>query len=125
MDLATIIFVHSRIANTAWLYMLVFSLWNFANYVRGRGVDGSVLGAVVVGEILMLTQAGLGLTMWGIYGLRPAGMIHFLYGSLTILALPALWVYTRGATDRRASLIWALAGLFMFGLVLRAIGTAA
>jgi hypothetical protein len=38
--------------------------------------------------------------------------------------LPALWVYTRGATDRRASLIWALAGLFMFGLALRAIGTA-
>jgi hypothetical protein len=124
MNLANLIFVHSRLANTAWLFMLILAVWNLANYVRGRGVDGSVIGAVVVGELLMLTQAGLGLTIWLGYGLSPASLIHFLYGSLTLLALPALWVYTRGATDRRASLIWALAGLFMFGLALRAIGTA-
>ena len=85
-------------------------------------MDGGVIGAVVVGELLMLTQASLGLILF-LSGLYPATTIHFLYGSL--LALPAIWVYTRGATDRRASLVWALAGLFMFGLTLRAIGTAA
>jgi hypothetical protein len=123
MNLGTVLFLHSRIANAAWLYMAVLGIWSFINYVRGRGVDGSVIGAVVVGELLMLAQAGLGLIMF-LSGLYPASTIHFLYGSLAILALPALWVYTRGATDRRASLIWALAGLFMFGLALRAIGTA-
>ena len=123
MNLGTVLFLHSRIANAAWLYMAILGLWSFINYVRGRGVDGSVIGAVVVGELLMLSQAGLGLIMF-LSGLYPARTIHFLYGSLAILALPALWVYTRGATDRRASLVWALAGLFMFGLVLRAIGTA-
>ena len=123
MNLGTVLFLHSRIANAAWLYMAILAIWSFINYVRGRGVDGSVIGVVVVGELLMLAQAGLGLIMF-LSGLYPASAIHFLYGSLTILALPALWVYTRGATDRRASLVWALAGLFMFGLTLRAIGTA-
>jgi hypothetical protein len=123
MNLGTVLFLHSRIANAAWLYMAILGLWSFINYVRGRGVDGSVIGILVVGELLMLVQAGLGLIMF-LSGLYPARTIHFLYGSLAILALPALWVYTRGATDRRASLVWALAGLFMFGLVLRAIGTA-
>jgi len=123
MNLGTVLFLHSRIANAAWLYMIILGIWCFTNYVRGRGVDGGVIGAVVVGELLMLTQAGMGLILF-LSGLYPASTIHFLYGSLAILGLPALWVYTRGATDRRASLVWALAGLFMFGLTLRAIGTA-
>lgn len=123
MNLGTVLFLHSRLANTAWLYMAILGLWSFINYVRGRGVNGSVIGGVVVGELLMLVQGGLGLFLF-LSGLYPASTIHFLYGALTILALPALWVYTRGATDRRASLVWALAGLFMFGLTLRAIGTA-
>jgi hypothetical protein len=123
MNLGTVLFLHSRIANAAWLYMIILGIWSFTNYVRGRGVDGGVIGAVVVGELLMLTQAVMGLILF-LSGLYPASTIHFLYGSLAILGLPALWVYTRGATDRRASLVWALAGLFMFGLTLRAIGTA-
>jgi hypothetical protein len=123
MNLGTVIFLHGRIANTAWLYMAILGIWSLINYIRGRGVDGSVMGALVIGELLMLTQASLGLILL-VSGLYPSRTIHFLYGSLAVLALPALWVYTRGATDRRASLIWALAGLFMLGLALRAIGTA-
>lgn len=116
--------MHGRIANAAWLYMAILGAWSFFNYFRGRGVDGSLIGAIIIGEIMMLAQAVLGLVML-LSGLYPAGTVHFLYGSLAVLALPALWVYTRGATDRRASLVWGVAGLFMLGLALRAIGTAA
>ena len=123
MNLGTVIFLHSRLANAAWLYMAILGIWSLINYIRGRGVDGNVMGALVIGELLMLTQASLGLILL-VSGLYPNRTIHFLYGSLAVLALPALWVYTRGATDRRASLIWALAGLFILGLALRAIGTA-
>lgn len=123
MNLGTVVFLHERLANAAWLYMAILGIWSFINYARGRGVEGSVIGAVVVGELLMLTQAGLGLILL-LSGLHPVRAIHFLYGTLAVIALPALWVYTGGATDRRASLIWALAGLFMLGLTLRAIGTA-
>jgi hypothetical protein len=123
VDLSVIIKMHQGVGNAAPLFMIGVGILSLINYIRGRGVDGSIIGAMVVGEIMMLAQVVLGLILL-FSGLYPARLIHFLYGTLTILALPALWVYTRGETDRRASLIWALAGLFMMGLALRAIGTA-
>jgi hypothetical protein len=123
MNIGTFIWLHDRIGNAAPLFMIVAGIWSIINYVRGRGVDGNILGVLIVGEIMMLVQAGLGLILL-LSGLFPGRLIHFLYGSLAVLTLPALWVYTRGERDRRASLIWGLAGLFMMGLTLRAIGTA-
>jgi hypothetical protein len=123
MNLATFIWLHDRIGHAAPLFMILAGGLSLFNYVRGRGVDGNMLGILVVGEGLMLAQAGLGLILL-VSGMFPGRLIHFLYGGLSVLVLPALWVYTRGATDRRASLIWGLAGLFMMGLALRAIGTA-
>lgn len=123
MNLPTFIWLHDRLGNAAPLFMALLGIMSLFNYIRGRGLDGNMLGAVVIGEMLMLVQTGLGVILL-VSGLSPVRIIHFLYGSLTILTFPALWVYTRGATDRRASLTWALAGLFMMGLALRAIGTA-
>jgi hypothetical protein len=124
MDLATLIWLHERVGNAAPLFMALVGLLSLINYFRGIGVDGSIIGAVIVGEIMMLVQAALGVTLLFMAGLSPARGIHFLYGSLTVLFFPALWAYTRGATDRRAALLWAVGGLFMMGLTLRAIGTA-
>ena len=124
MNLGTVIWLHERVGNGAPIFMILLGVLSLLNYIRGQGVDGNIIGALVMGELLMLVQVTLGLILW-ISGLFPASIIHFLYGSLTILTFPALWVYTQGATDRRSSLVWALAGLFMMGLALRAIGTAA
>ena len=123
MNLGTIIWLHDRIGNAIPLFMILFGVLSLINYIRGQGVDAGTMGAAILGEIMVLVQAGLGIGLF-LSGLFPIQLIHFLYGTLTVLTLPALWVYTRGATDRRASLIWALAGLFMMGLALRAIGTA-
>jgi hypothetical protein len=124
MDLGTILWLHDRIGNAAPLFMILVGALSFINYIRGYGVDGSIIGAVIVGEIMMLAQASLGIFLL-VFGLWPGGWgIHFLYGSLSVLFFPALWVYTRGATDRRAALTWAFGGLFMMGLAFRAIGTA-
>jgi len=124
MGLDTILWLHTRVGNAAPLFMILVGLLSLVNYFRGIGLDGSVIGAVIVGEIMMLIQASLGITMV-VAGIWPGGWgIHFLYGSLSVLFFPALWAYTRGATDRRASLTWAVGGLFMMGLTLRAIGTA-
>lgn len=124
MGLDTVLWLHTRVGNAAPLFMILVGLLSLINYFRGIGLDGSVIGAVVVGEITMLVQATLGITMV-VAGMWPGGWgIHFLYGSLSVLFFPALWAYTRGATDNRASLTWAVGGLFMMGLTLRAIGTA-
>jgi hypothetical protein len=123
MNLGTVMWLHDRIGNAAPLFMILLGLLSLFNYIRGQGLDGSVVGTVIVGELLMIVQLSLGVILL-LSGLYPARIIHILYGSLSILTFPALWFYTRGATDRRASLVWALVGLFMMGLALRAIGTA-
>ena len=74
--------------------------------------------------IMMIMMAVLGITLLIGRGFLQIIGIHFLYGSLSVLFMPGLWLYTRGETDRRAALIWGLAGFFMMGLALRAIGTA-
>jgi hypothetical protein len=104
--------------------MALLGILSLINYIRGRGVDGSILGAVIVGEIMMVVMATLGLTLLIALGKLQELGIHFLYGSLSVIFMPGLWLYTRGATDRRSALIWGLAGFFMMGLALRAIGTA-
>ena len=124
MSLDTVIWLHDRVGNAAPLFMILVGVLSLINYFRGVGLDSNVIGAVIVGEIMMLAQATLGIILLVAGGLYPARGIHFLYGSLTILFFPALWAYTRGATDRRAALLWAVGGLFMMGLTLRAIGTA-
>jgi hypothetical protein len=124
MDFATILWLHQRVGNAAPLFMALFGILNLVNYIRGQGLDGGIIGAIVVGEVLVAAQAALGITMLLILGGLQQRGIHILYGSLSVIFMPGLWIYTRGATDRRASLIWALGGLFMMGLTLRAIGTA-
>ncbi|MFQ5612636.1 MAG: hypothetical protein ACE5H9_10945 [Anaerolineae bacterium] len=123
MNLSTVLLLHNRIANAAWLFMVIVGVWSIINYARGRGLDGNILGTIIVGELLMIAQAILGVTLL-LSNRSPARLIHFLYGSLSVLVFPALWAYTRGDTSRRASLLWGLAGLAMMGLSLRAIGTA-
>jgi hypothetical protein len=124
MTVETVIWLHNGVGNAAPLFMILVAALSFFNYWRGVGVDGNLTGAVVMGELMMLVQAALGIILLLAGGLYPARGIHFLYGSLTVLFFPALWAYTHGATDRRAALLWAVGGLFMMGLTLRAIGTA-
>lgn len=127
MNLATMLWLHDRIGNAAPLFMALLGILSLINYARGRGLDGNIIGAIIIGEIMMITMAVLGITLLigiGGFGNFPGQGIHFLYGSLSVIFLPGLWLYTRGETDRRASLIWGFAGFFMMGLTLRAIGTA-
>lgn len=124
MNIGPVILLHNRVANAAWLFMAIVAVWSLINYARGKGLEGNFLGAVVVGELLLVAQAILGLIML-LSGLFPPRIIHFLYGTLSVLVFPALWAYTRGDVSRRASLIWGLGGLAMVGLTLRAMGTGA
>ena len=124
MDINSILWLHGRVGNAAPLYMALLGILSFINYIRGQGLDGGMIGAIVIGEILMIVQATLGIILFIAFNRINSLSIHFLYGSLSIIFLPGLWMYTRGTTDRRSSLIWGVAGLFMMGLALRAIGTA-
>ncbi|GAP63654.1 hypothetical protein ARMA_2077 [Ardenticatena maritima] len=115
----TLILLHDRLATTMTLYALFLGLWGLYKYVRGEGLDGNYLGAIIVAEVLIIVQALLGFALFG-GGLRPARLVHILYGIMAVISFPATYAYTRGDDSRRVMLIWGLVGLFVFGLAVRA-----
>lgn len=114
--------IHARLGNTIMLFTLVVGLWALFNYVRRQGLPPSYWGTLVIGELLLATQALVGGVMY-FQGGRPPRIIHFLYGVLVLLIWPGAYVYTEGRDTRREALIYGLASLFLFGLALRAIDT--
>jgi len=116
--------IHARLGNTALYYLIAMALWGLWRVLRRRGIDSNYWGALVIAEILILLQGGLGATMW-LSGLRPGRTIHLLYGVVGALIIPGVYAYTKGESDRRVMLIYAFALLFGVGILLRAMTTAA
>ena len=94
--------IHARLANTALLYFLIVSLWGFLSFFRRRGIDGAYWGMLVIAELLVIVQAGLGIYLW-IVGRAPARAVHFLYGFLIPVMIPGAYFYTRGRDGPRRS----------------------
>ena len=121
----TLIGFHGSLGYTAMYYTIILALWGIWRYIRKLGVDGGYWGALVIAEILYILQASLGAFLWisGIGNLAGHG-IHILYGVVSVLVVPGVFVYTHGDDKRRASLIYGLFSLFLIGIILRAIATA-
>jgi hypothetical protein len=114
---------HGRIGNTALFYAIIMAVWALWRFFRRQGLDSSYWGAALIAEILFLAQVALGLFLW-ISGMGQLAAVHLLYGIVSILVIPGVYVYTRGDEERRAMLIYAVSFLFLVGIVLRAIATA-
>lgn len=114
--------LHAALANTVILYLVICGLWSFFNAFRG-GISGSLAGALVIAEGLILVQGLLGVVSL-LLGYRAAQQgLHFLYGLTTALALPGVYSFTRGRSAESQA-IWFGGGLFFIvGLALRGITT--
>jgi hypothetical protein len=100
------------------LYMAAMGLWGLVAWFRGQAVSGSIGGALVIAEILVLVQVGAGVLLVAA-SLRPPTTTHYLYGISAVLVLPFAWSYLRGRDQRQALLIYSLLALFIFGLAVR------
>ncbi len=124
MDAVTTI--HSLLSNTIWLFFLVLGVWGVFRAIRQQGVDGSYLGALVIGQGLYIVQGLLGGILW-IGGLLPVvarPFMHILYGAFALVFLPFVYlVWLRGDDSNRGQWVLGLATLFLFGIALRAVGT--
>jgi hypothetical protein len=116
---------HDRLADTAALFTLAIAVWAFVLAIRGRGLDGNFLGAVLVGEGLLVVEAGLGAARLLIAGAEPGRWVHVLYGLVAVLIWPFLLSYTRGGAQPRDAALFGAASLFLWGIVIRAATTAA
>ncbi len=115
--------IHRTLATMALLYTFIGGLWGLVLFVRRRPPDSSFNGVLVIAEGLFVLQGIVGIILVFVGHLPDQG-IHFLYGVSTLLTLPLAFTLTRGRNDTRASLIYGLAFLFLWGLALRAVGTA-
>ena len=115
--------LHDRLADSAAFFTFAMAVWAFWRFLRRQGLSSGYLGAVVVGEALLAVEALLGVFRWLVAGVDPARWVHLLYGLLAALIWPFIYTYTREARGRVESLMFAAASLFLWGIVMRAIGT--
>jgi len=122
-------FVHARLSITAAVFTFVMGIWAAGLFARDRRLGGNYLGAVVVGELLLVAQSVLGLLLLLGQGLQSLRWVHILYGLLAVLVWPFLYTYTRDTPERATpprleTILFAAGSLFLWGLVMRAITTA-
>jgi hypothetical protein len=118
-----IIIIHSRLSISIVLYVIILFVWGLWLYFRRGNMDGSYMGALVIAEILILTQGALGGILY-FNGLLPSrGGMHILYGIVGALSLPAVYTFTKGRNDRMAVLIYTAVLLFSIGIFIRSIST--
>jgi hypothetical protein len=88
--------------------------------IRKRPISPSYRGTLRLGEALIAVQALVGLILF-LSGLRPAVGLHWAYGLVIVLALPAAETFgPQWWKGRRETLVVALGCLFAFGLAIRA-----
>ncbi len=116
--------IHARIGNAALLFMVIAGIWGLVRWRQKKSMDSNYLGILVVGELLLVAQAFIGIYMWLLLGRaaelgRPS--MHFLYGFLTVLTLPAVYSFSQGKIDgEREQMLYGFACLFLAALVFRA-----
>jgi len=116
-------FIHSRLANAAFMYFVILFAWGLWQYLRKMELSSSYWGALVIGEILILAQGTLGITLLAI-GLQPErSAMHILYGIVGALGIPAVYVFTKGRNDRKVALIYAAVAFFCAIIFLRSMVT--
>ena len=120
--------IHGGIGNAALLFMLVAGVWGLIRWRRKLAIDQNYMGILIVGELLLLGQLLLGLYMMLGLGLAPPSdrpWLHYLYGFVTALTLPAVYAYTKGRTEEVSDqALYALVCLTIAALVYRAMTTA-
>ena len=114
--------IHAILATATLIFSLIIGGWSLVRALRRQGIDGNTWGILASGEILYLAQGVVGILQL-LGGARPERGIHILYGVVTALTLPAAYALSRGRDDNRAAWTYALLGLFLVGIALRARGT--
>ncbi len=99
--------VHANLAIAVMLFNSILGVWGFLKFLRGDGMDGNFFGAVALSPVLGLVQLGLGLALVSMGLGVNVRFVHYLYGALVIISVPAIFAFTRGRDDRGAVLIYA------------------
>jgi heme A synthase len=115
---------HTSFSRVVVIYSGVIGAWGLFLFLRSANPSPGYLGALVIAEGVAVLQGIVGLvTRTQTSG--PHDGLHYLYGVILVLTLPTAYFLSGGGTQRRDSLIFGLAGLFMLGIGIRGITTGA
>lgn len=114
--------LHQGFATVFMLYSLLMGLWGIFLYFRGRNPSGGYLGALVLDEGVAVLQGLIGIGLL-LQGHRPADPLHYLYGVVAVITIPAAYFLGSGAQERKDSGIFGLAGLLLVGIAIRGMMT--
>lgn len=115
--------MHHTLSVMALIYALAVGLWGVFNAFRRMPPDGNYNGALAIAVGLFVLEGVVGVILV-LLGLRPARIIHFLYGVTIVLTIPAIFTFSRGRNTSRESLFYGIGMLFIAGLIDRATETA-
>jgi hypothetical protein len=114
---------HGQLSEAVAFYTLGLGIWGLLNFARRQEVSTGYWTALVIGELLVMTQGMLGGALWA-QGHQPAQGIHVLYGAVTALGIPVVYVSTRGREGHTESLAYGGVALLVALLTWQAIATA-
>ena len=117
--------LHQRLAYTSAFFTFALGLWSLWLFIRGRGLSSNFMGALVIGETVLVLEALLGAWRYFAAAQEPGRWVHLLYGVLAALLWPFLYSYSREAKGRVESAMMSAGSFFLWGIVMRAITTAA
>lgn len=103
--------------------MAAVGIWGLFTFVKGGILEGSISGALIIGQILIVLQGVVGLILFTDADRRPDDPVHILYGAAAALTMPFIWTYVRERHPRQGLFFYSLAALFIAGLAIRGITT--
>lgn len=104
------------------LYMFAVGFWGLFSYAKGAILEGSISGALMIGQGLIVVQGLFGLVLY-INGPRPSDPVHVLYGITAAVVMPFIYTYAKDRDPRQSLLIFSLIALFIGGLAIRGMTT--
>ena len=121
--LSTLGSLHRFGATVLLIYAVLIGLWGTYFYFRNQAVSGGFRSSYLIMAVLVPIQGLLGVVALFFSGSPREGILHMVYGVFAVIFVPGMYLYSRGGSVRRETLILAGAGWIVAIAFFRGIAT--
>jgi heme A synthase len=121
--LATLSSIHRFGATVLLIYAVLLGLWGTYHYFRNQPVSGGFRSSYLIMAALIPLQGLLGVAALFFSGHPREGILHMVYGVFAVIFIPGAYLYSRGGSVRRETLILAAAAWIVAIAFFRGIAT--
>jgi len=116
-------FLHGFGARVLLVYALVLGVWGTYHYFRNQRLSGGFRSGYLIMGGLTPLQGLIGIAAVIAGGTPREGLLHMVYGVFAVIFVPGAYLYSRGGTDRRETLVLAAASWILAIAYFRGIAT--